>query len=47
MVEVEPDDVAHFVDKQRVVRQLEVFDAVRLQRIRACRQLPQGSRNGY
>src|SRR6516164_8278116 len=30
-VEVEPDDVAHLVDKQRVSRQLEGFYAVRLQ----------------
>src|SRR6516162_7901603 len=30
-VEVEPDDVAHLVDKPRVSRQLEGFEAVRLQ----------------
>ena len=30
-VEVEPNDVAHLVDKQRVSRQLEGLDAVRLQ----------------
>ena len=30
-VEIEPNDVAHFVDKQRVGRQLEGFDPVRLQ----------------
>ena len=30
-VEVELNDVAHLVDKQRVGRQLEGFDAVRLQ----------------
>ena len=30
-VEVEPNDVAHLVDKQRVGRQFEGFDAVRLQ----------------
>jgi hypothetical protein len=30
-VEIEPNDVAHLVDKHRVSRQLEGFDAVRLQ----------------
>jgi hypothetical protein len=30
-VEIEPNGVAHFVDKQRVGRQLEGFDTVRLQ----------------
>ena len=30
-VEVEPDDVAHLVDKQRIAGQLEGFEAVRLQ----------------
>jgi hypothetical protein len=30
-IEVEPDDVPHFFDKQRIVRQLEGFAAMRLQ----------------
>ena len=30
-VEVEPDDVAHLVDKQRIAGQFEAFQAVQLQ----------------
>jgi hypothetical protein len=40
-VEVELDNVVHFVDKQRVGRQLEGFGAVRLQCNSGCRQLLQ------
>ena len=40
-VEVELDTVVHFVDKQRVGRQLEGFGAVRLQCNSGCRQLLQ------
>src|SRR6266853_2822710 len=33
-IEIQPDDVAHFVDEQRIFRELERIDPMRLQRKR-------------
>jgi hypothetical protein len=33
-IQIQPDDIPHFVNKQRIVRQCERVDAIRLQRKR-------------